>query len=167
MIYCDNPDCGVAELMKIGNDVFDGFGDELLCLADPFHVIYNIVRATPTKHPLHKESAGALTDLFLPSYEDDKQLWIKKLIESGEATESEVNGNFRGSPWRRHCRRLMVTVGDTDGIAELKGNLDKLLKEYNDKVDKNQNSLITPDARKAVKRAKSSSMTVCSAIQLA
>ena len=61
----------------------------------------------------------------------------------------------------------MVTVGDTDGIAELKGNLDKLLKEYNDKVDKNQNSLITPDARKAVKRAKSSSMTVCSAIQLA
>ena len=112
--------------------------------------LYN-VRATPTKHP--PPFAGALTDLFLPSYEDDKP-WIEKLIESGEATESEVNGNFRGSPWRRHCRRFMVTVGDTDGIDKLKGNLDKLLKEHSDKVDKNQNSLITPEARKAVKRAK-------------
>ena len=47
----------------------------------------------------------------------------------------------------------MVTVGDKNGIAKMKGDLDALLKEYSAKADKNQNSLITPDARKAAVRA--------------
>lgn len=66
VFYVDNPS-EVREFLKNGNKggSFGGFGDSLLVLHDPFHMLYNIGNALVKKHPLAAKFTGSLRVCFL------------------------------------------------------------------------------------------------------
>ena len=95
-------------------EIFDGFGDELMVMADLFHVIYNIGLKIPEKHSLKWEFLKALSDALTTADKNDIDSWratmkVKEGVSDDEVTKMMSKGSLR---------KYLHTVGDQEGRAK-------------------------------------------------
>jgi hypothetical protein len=135
--YVDNPK-ETEKLLKFGvrdSGIFNGFGDELMVMADLFHVIYNIGLKIPEKHPLKWEFLKALSDALTTADKNDIDSWratmkVKEGVSDDEVTKMMSKGSLR---------KYLHTVGDEEGRSKSLDSLEKVINLFATKFDPKTN----------------------------
>lgn len=133
-IYVDNVE-QEREFLKNGNDVFQGFGEKVYILHDPFHKLFNISRALPKDHPLGKAFLRELSAALFTVDGEDKKRWEEEIGQKMQDEESFFHSKSdEFAFFRDRCRRHLITVGNEGQKEALVAKIRDICRKYNERI---------------------------------
>ena len=143
--------CGFLKRGVKDSGVFDGFGEELVVMADLFHVIYNIGLGISEKHPLKWEFLNAISDALTTSDKADIEAWRSTMNRDGWTDDEIADAMSRGT-----LRKYLHTIGDEEAKTKAIERVEDIVQIFAGKWDPTSSTtvLANPETVKAIGRLK-------------